>query len=598
MGGRSTLSNGQALCIKCNLDKGDKMITLQPWQQQVVKDFEAKYDQDIYVTVAGTGCGKTFAGAAMAAKAFMVESDKNPLIVICCPYRSIKKGWQKALKSYGIRATTNNNHSSDPSLDAIICTYASAKNILGVAYSFDRPIILILDEFHHVEENGEWAKPYADMEIGSGQTVIKALLFSGTPWHESGALPSHLVTYDDNGYVKADMVYSYGQAVNEEDADRNVVPVEFDLIDGIAYQDIIDNDTNEKVDERAYDTENMRKSDTISPFVNFTASNITEYDAVVEMISRGVGRLNQVRNNKDTSTCGGLIIVMGIEQAKAVKRYIHDAHGKTAILVTSDDPKAGTAIETFRENRSQEWLIAVDMVSEGVDVPRLKVLVDLTNKLTLLHIIQRWGRVLRRVRNNAGDFIPNPAATVYAIKHPKLAEVAAMIEAEIKKEKAIKKGDGEAPECTTSSVTTGQDYNGTTIIAHGQEIEHKVHALAMWLWENNYRRIRDGRRAHPDCVWIARNMILDGNIPANFEEPEKEVASGRTYDDEKAAAVEELCRAVGRLSHANDNGGNYSAANKQLNKYYGISEFKSAKESIEVIEKRTAKANQFSGWTG
>src|ERR1700737_4949996 len=68
----------------------------------------------------------------------------------------------------------------------------------------------------------------------------------------------------------------------------------------------------------------------------------------------------------------------------------------TATGVTSDDPGASERIAEFGAG-SGEWLVAVRMVSEGVDIPRLRVGVYATTTTTDLFFRQAVGRLVRWV---------------------------------------------------------------------------------------------------------------------------------------------------------------------------------------------------------
>src|SRR4029450_5311857 len=63
-------------------------------------------------------------------------------------------------------------------------------------------------------------------------------------------------------------------------------------------------------------------------------------------------------------------------------------------LAVSDLPDAKDVIDRFRTSAAR-WLVAVRMVSEGVDIPRLRVGVYATNVLTELHFRQVVGRFCR-----------------------------------------------------------------------------------------------------------------------------------------------------------------------------------------------------------
>jgi superfamily II DNA/RNA helicase len=76
--------------------------------------------------------------------------------------------------------------------------------------------------------------------------------------------------------------------------------------------------------------------------------------------------------------------------------------------VLSDDPKAGGVIDNFSAS-SGRWLVAVRMVSEGVDIPRLAVGVYATTTTTPLFFAQAVGRFVRARRRGetASIFVPS-----------------------------------------------------------------------------------------------------------------------------------------------------------------------------------------------
>jgi superfamily II DNA or RNA helicase len=107
---------------------------------------------------------------------------------------------------------------------------------------------------------------------------------------------------------------------------------------------------------------------------------------------------------------GGLVIAMDHEHARGIVDLLRRRHGVTATLALSDDPTASARIEHFAEG-SQPWIVAVRMVSEGVDIPRLRVGVFATNTATELFFRQAVGRLVRWTRGmrhqKAFFFIPD-----------------------------------------------------------------------------------------------------------------------------------------------------------------------------------------------
>ena len=91
--------------------------------------------------------------------------------------------------------------------------------------------------------------------------------------------------------------------------------------------------------------------------------------------------------------------------------------GVTPTIVTSDDPTASEQISRFADGIAP-WIVAVRMVSEGVDIPRLRVGVYATNTVTELFFRQAVGRLVRwNARHRAPGRLPvhprRPAAAEF-----------------------------------------------------------------------------------------------------------------------------------------------------------------------------------------
>jgi superfamily II DNA/RNA helicase len=119
---------------------------------------------------------------------------------------------------------------------------------------------------------------------------------------------------------------------------------------------------------------------------------------------------------------GGLVIATDQESARAYAKSLHRITGEMPVVVLSDDPKATQRIGEFAES-TDRWLVAVRMVSEGVDVPRLAVGVYATSASTPLFFAQAIGRFVRARRKGE-------TASVFLPSVPVLLELASELEAE------------------------------------------------------------------------------------------------------------------------------------------------------------------------
>ena len=89
-------------------------------------------------------------------------------------------------------------------------------------------------------------------------------------------------------------------------------------------------------------------------------------------------------------------------------------------------PRTSGHIQRFRKSRDP-WLVVVNMVSEGVDIRRLRVVVYLTNRLTALSFRQIVGRVVRIDETNVDD-----RGRVYLPADPSLTSMARAVTDEVK----------------------------------------------------------------------------------------------------------------------------------------------------------------------
>jgi superfamily II DNA/RNA helicase len=108
--------------------------------------------------------------------------------------------------------------------------------------------------------------------------------------------------------------------------------------------------------------------------------------------------------------------------ARAYAKLIEVITGETPCIVLSDDPTSSARIAEFGRS-NQKWMVAVRMVSEGVDVPRLAVGVYATSASTPLYFAQAIGRFVRSRR-------PGETASVFLPSVPVLLDLASQLEAQ------------------------------------------------------------------------------------------------------------------------------------------------------------------------
>jgi hypothetical protein len=131
-------------------------------------------------------------------------------------------------------------------------------------------------------------------------------------------------------------------------------------------------------------------------------------------------RLTEVRRGMPDAA--GLVIASDHESARAYAALLRRISGERPAVVLSDDPTASKKISAFDQSTAR-WMVAVRMVSEGVDVPRLAVGVYATSISTPLFFAQAVGRFVRARKRGE-------TASVFVPSVPTLLGFAAELEAE------------------------------------------------------------------------------------------------------------------------------------------------------------------------
>jgi hypothetical protein len=114
---------------------------------------------------------------------------------------------------------------------------------------------------------------------------------------------------------------------------------------------------------------------------------------------------------REQPDAAGLVIAADQDHARGIADLLDRRFRARAVVATSDDPLASSRIARFAAS-DQPWIVAVRMVSEGVDIPRLRLGVYATTTTTELFFRQAVGRFVRwtgagSARERAYLFIPD-----------------------------------------------------------------------------------------------------------------------------------------------------------------------------------------------
>ena len=397
----------------CSLPEWPSNRPLRKWQVAAAEAFAAKEVSErsevgAFLASATPAAGKTTFGLHLAHR--LLSAGEVARVVVVAPTTHICRQWAADAARYGIDLEPNRPNAEGPEprdRHGVTVTYQTVaagpavhrKRAAGV------PTLLIADEPHHMGEHAAWGRTAVEAFTGAR----RRLLLSGTPFRSDNT-PIPWVAYDDDGVSSADYAYSYTQALQ----DRVCRPVTFCAYDG---------DMEWMSDGR------RRHADfgVVLPAAESARRLRTALDPdgdwMAEVLRDADARLGDLRAGEHPDA-GGLVIAADKEHAEALADRLAALRGERPPVVTSDDPKASARIASFSATR-EPWLVSVLMVSEGVDIPRLRVGVYATPARTELFFRQVVGRFIRRTPGRGEQM-----SYVFLPSDPKLKSLAAAVEEE------------------------------------------------------------------------------------------------------------------------------------------------------------------------
>ncbi|MDT3445311.1 DEAD/DEAH box helicase [Pseudofrankia sp. BMG5.37] len=372
---------------------------LRQWQRVALERYRttsAAGGRD-FLAVATPGAGKTT--FALTAAAELLAAGVVTAVSVVAPTEHLKRQWADAAAGVGISLDPNfRNSAGATSRDytGVVLTYAqvAAHPALHLARTKARRTLVILDEIHH----GGDALSWGDAIREAFSPATRRLALTGTPFR-SDVNPIPFVTYvpGQDGVTRsvADSSYGYAEALR----DGVVRPVIF-----LAYSGEMSWRTSAGAELTARLGEPLNNEQTAAAWRTALDPKGNWIPAVLAAADM---RLTQVRRG-GMPDAGGLVIATDHANARAYAGLLRRISGTEPTVVLSDDPTASDRIEAFRRS-TDRWMVAVRMVSEGVDVPRLAVGVYATSVATPLFFAQAVGRFVRgRGRaETASVFLPS-----------------------------------------------------------------------------------------------------------------------------------------------------------------------------------------------
>ena len=368
---------------------------LRAWQAEALDAYFETQPRD-FLAAATPGAGKTAFALRLAAE--LLARREVDRITVVAPTEHLKRQWADAAHRAGIRLNPefrNGSAGAGRRFNGVVVTYAqvAVRADLHRRMTESARTLVILDEVHH----GGDALSWGDAIREAFEPATRRLSLTGTPFRSDTA-PIPFVTYirDHLGIrtSRTDYNYGYGRAL----ADGVVRPVLF-----LAYAGKMRWRTKMGDEFEARLGQDDTKDVTAQAWRTALAPSGEWIPTVLAAADR---RLTEVRHS--IPDAGGLVIATDQNSARAYATCLEQLTGEKPTVVLSDEKASSDRIEKFSTGDSR-WMVAVRMVSEGVDVPRLAVGVYATSAATPLYFAQAIGRFVRARRRGetASIFLPS-----------------------------------------------------------------------------------------------------------------------------------------------------------------------------------------------
>ncbi|OYN78727.1 DEAD/DEAH box helicase [Mycolicibacterium sphagni] len=382
---------------------------LRGWQRRALVKYLSDAPRD-FLAVATPGAGKTTFALRIVAE--LLAEGTVEAITIVVPTEHLKVQWAQAAARHGISLDpkfSNSNAQNSAEYHGVVVTYAQVAShpTRHRVRTENRKTLVVFDEIHH----GGDAKTWGDAIREAFNDATRRLALTGTPFRSDDS-PIPFVTYETgpDGFARsqADHTYGYSDAL----ADGVVRPVMFMAYSGEArWRDSAGEEHAARLGEPLTAEQTARAWKTaLNPAGEWMPAVIAAADI----------RLRGLREH--VPDAGGMIIASDQTAARAYADLLVKITGEAPTVVLSDDKGASERISQFSASTSR-WLVAVRMVSEGVDVPRLAVGVYATSASTPLFFAQAIGRFVRSRR-------PGETACIFLPSVPNLLLLASEMEAQ------------------------------------------------------------------------------------------------------------------------------------------------------------------------
>lgn len=353
-------------------------MQLRRWQEEALGVYHQAMAEGRRALLweATPGAGKTTAAVQVAVD--QLERGCRRIVVVV-PTRHLKRQWAGAAARFGVHLDSEFSGVLTRDFNGVALTYQQLASDPDFFEDFCRGAMFILDEVHHAGDGLQWGT--AVNQVAQGASFVLAL--TGTAFRTDDCQIPFL-RYEDRVSVP-DYLYSYSQALE----DGICRPAAFFTYGGkVAWQQD-DDEIHTSFSDHRFDYPARRLRVALSPGSGW----------IQTMLHDAHEMLLDVRHQHPNA--GGLVVAYNQENAQALAAALLEITGKLPVVALSDEAGASKRIQAFTHSHD-EWIVACNMVSEGVDIPRLRVGVYATTVTTKLYFRQFLGRITRRTPQPSG----------------------------------------------------------------------------------------------------------------------------------------------------------------------------------------------------
>lgn len=384
-------------------------IKLRPWQDAAInralKWLVIEKKDKRFLINAAPGAGKTICASIIAKK--LIDIKEIEKVIVIAPRREVVKQWKEEFRAVTNRTMLIETGGNKDDMGLDLCsTWNSVESNLSLFQKIcDKyKTLVICDEHHHAAVNAVWGNS-ANQAFDKSKFVI---VLTGTPIRTDGLNPVWFNYSEDGGQLTHPQEGTYSLTYGEAVDLKYCRPAFFHRHEGkftVVLKEggetlAISGSDGVQVDEKKHEKKLIKVLQKSLDYYTLARSpqykkdgktpDLNSYQA--SMLEWGITKLEETKERLPKA--GGLVIAPNIKVAEYMADLLEILTEKKPIIVHSKTPNAEDKIDAFRHS-DKDWLVSVAMISEGVDIKRLRILIYLPNAQTELSFRQAIGRVVR-----------------------------------------------------------------------------------------------------------------------------------------------------------------------------------------------------------